>query len=75
MIPSLPWDENLQGRKGIYTLVAPSLSKTLKIIFQFSQYLGTKLDMLFEIAQSVEILIILGNTAIPPKILDFMQKV
>ena len=35
-------------------------------IGQFSQYLGTKLDMLFEIAKWVEIVIILGKTAILP---------
>ena len=39
----------------MYTLVVPSLSmKFIKIairICQFSQYLGTKLDMLFEIAK------------------------
>ena len=35
-------------------------------ICQFSQYLGTELDMLFEIAKSVEIVRILGKTAILP---------
>ena len=35
-------------------------------ICQFSQYLGTKVDMLFEIAKSVETVIILGKTAISP---------
>ena len=38
------------------------LQNSLKIankISQFSQYLGTKLDMLFEIANSVQIIIIL----------------
>ena len=63
----------------MYTLVVPSLSmKFIKIatkICQFSQYLGTKLDILFEIVKSLEIVIILGKTAIlPPKILNFMQK-
>ena len=33
-------------------------------ICQFSQYLGTKLDMLFEIAKSVEIVTILRKTTI-----------
>ena len=45
------------------------LRNSLKIatrICQFSQYLGTKLDMLFEIAKSVEIIIILGKPAILP---------
>ena len=48
----------------MYTLVVPSLStKFIKIatrICQFSQYLGTRLDVLFEIA------IILGKTVILP---------
>ena len=52
----------------MYTLVVPSLStKFIKIatrICQFSQYLGTTLDMLFEIAKSVEMVINLGKTAI-----------
>ena len=51
-------------------LVIPSLStKFIKIasrICQFSQYLGTKLDMLFGIAKSVAIVIISGKTAILP---------
>ena len=45
------------------------LRNSLKIatrIFQFSQYLETKLDMLFEIATSVEIVMILEKTAILP---------
>ena len=46
----------------MYTLVAPSLSTNLMKNShqncQFSQYLGTKLDMLFEIAKSVEIVIV-----------------
>ena len=45
------------------------LRKFIKIatrICQFSQYSRTKLDMLFEIAKSVEIVIILGKTAILP---------
>ena len=45
------------------------LSLSFKIasrIFQFSQYLGRKLGMLFKIAQSVEVVIILGKTAILP---------
>ena len=54
----------------MYTVVVLPLStKTLKIatrICQFSQYLGRQLDMLFEIIMSVEILIILGKTAILP---------
>ena len=52
----------------MYTLVSHlCLQNSLKIatrICQFSQYLGTKLDMLFEIAKSVEIVIVLGKTAI-----------
>ena len=61
------------------TLVVPFLSfNVIKIatrICQFSQYLGTKLDMLFEIAKSDDIVIILGKTAIfYHKIFDFMQK-
>ena len=48
-----PWIS--QGWTGMYTLVTPSLSakliKTATRICQFSQYLGTKLDMLFEIAK------------------------
>ena len=31
---------------------------------QFSQYLGAKLDMLFKIVKSVEIVIIVGKTVI-----------
>ena len=54
----------------MYTLVVPlCLRNSLKIasrICQFSQYLRTKLDILFEIAKLVEIVIILGNTAILP---------
>ena len=55
----------------MYTLVVPSLStkSALEIatrICQFSQYLGPKLEVLFEIAKSVEIVIILGKTAILP---------
>ena len=49
----------------MYTSVVPSLSMKLKAtrICQFSQYLGTKLDMLFEIVESVKnSVIILGNT-------------
>ena len=34
-------------------------------VSQISQYLETKLDMLFEIGRSVEIAIILGKAAIP----------
>ena len=48
------------------TLLIPSLStKFIKIatrIGQFSQYLEAKLDMSFDIAKSVEIVIILGKT-------------
>ena len=45
-----------QGWTGMYTLVVPSLStkfiKTVATrIYQFSQHLGTKLDMLSEIAK------------------------
>ena len=54
----------------MYSLVVPSLfMKFIKIatkICQFSHYLATKLDMLFEIAKSLEIVIILGKTAILP---------
>ena len=53
------------------------LRNSLKIstrICQFSQHLGTKLDMLFEIAKSVEIVIILEKQLFYPKILDFMKK-
>ena len=50
----------------VCNLVVPSLStNSLKIatrICQFSQYLGTKLDMLFEIAKSVEVVIVVGKT-------------
>ena len=52
----------------MYTLVLPSLyTKCIKIatrICQYRQYLETKLDMLFEIAKSVEIVIILGKAAV-----------
>ena len=52
--------------QAIITLVVSTLStnslKIAKRICQFSQYLGTKLDMLFEIAKSVEIIIIFGKT-------------
>ena len=49
----------------MYTLVVPSLStKFIKNSYQFRQYLGAKLDMLFEIANSVEIVIILSKTVI-----------
>ena len=41
---------------------------------QFCQYLRTKLDMLFEIAKSVEIVKILGKTALYLKILGFIRK-
>ena len=62
----------------MYTLVVPSLcTKFIKIanrICQFSQYLGTKLDVLFEVARSVEIVTILGKTGILLKILNFIQK-
>ena len=53
----------------MYILVVPSLSNLLQKItriFQFSQYLGIRLDMLFETAKSVEIVVILGKTAILP---------
>ena len=54
----------------MYALVVLSLStKFIKIatrICQFRKYLGTKLDMLFEIAKSDEIAIILGKTDILP---------
>ena len=43
-------------------------------ICQFSQYSGTKLDMLFEIAKSVEIVKISGKQLFYPTILDFMEK-
>ena len=67
-----------QGWTGTCTLVVLSLStKFIKIatkICQFNQYVGTKVDMLFEIVKSVEIIIILGKTAIYPKILHFKKK-
>ena len=55
----------------MYTLVVPSLSirkslKTATRIYQFSQYLGTKLDMLFEIAKSAKIVIILEKQLFLP---------
>ena len=40
--------------------------KIAKGICQFSQYVGTKLDMLFEIAQLVGVAIILEEIAILP---------
>ena len=44
-------------------------------ICKFSQYLETKLDMLFEIAKSYEIVMIFGEKQlIYPKIANFMQK-
>ena len=61
--------------RNVY-LVVPSLSTSSEIATEnceFSQYLGTKLDMLFEIAKTVEIVIILGKTAILPQILDFIR--
>ena len=53
----------------MYTLVVLSLSMKLiknshTRICQFSQYLGTKLDMLLEIVSSAEIVVTLGKTAI-----------
>ena len=55
-----PSGENLSF--VMYTSVVSSLStkliKTATRICQFSQYLGTKLDMLCEIAKSVKIVII-----------------
>ena len=70
-----------QGWTGMYTLVVSSLSPKfiLKIatrIFQFIQYLRTKLDMLIEIAKSVinKVVVILGKQLFYPKILDFIQK-
>ena len=56
---------------SMYTLVVHlCLQNSLKIvatrICQFSQYLGTELDMLLEIAKSDEIVIILQKTAILP---------
>ena len=59
-----------QGWTGMYTLVSHlCLRNSLKIairICQFSQYLGTKLDMLFEMTNSVEIVIILGKQLFHP---------
>ena len=40
--------------------------KIVTRICRFSQYLETKLEMLFEIAKSVEIVIILRKTAVLP---------
>ena len=48
-----------------------SLQMAIRIC-QFSQYLGTKLDMLFEIAKSVEIFILLAKQLFYPKIIDFI---
>ena len=63
----------------MYILVVPSLStKFIKNSYQncqFSLYLGTKLDMLLEIAKSVETALILGKQLFYPKIIDFMQKI
>ena len=60
----------------MYTLVIPSfLPNSLKIvtrICKFKQYLGTKLDMQFEIAKSVEI--VLEKQIFYPKLVDFLQK-
>ena len=54
----------------MYTLAVPYLPtkfiKNSHQICQVIQYLGTKLDMLFEIAKSVEIVIILEKPAILP---------
>ena len=58
----------------MYTLVVTSLSTkfikrpwiTMHQNLPVYQCLGTKLDMLFEIAKSVEIVIKLGKTAILP---------
>ena len=56
----------------MYTLVIPSLStkfienihQNLPVqLVQFSQYSGTKLDMLLEIAKSVEIVIVLRKNS------------
>ena len=60
------------GKPGVdkYVHFSGSISglrNSLKIatrIFHFSQYSGKNLDMLFEMAKSVEIVIILGKTAI-----------
>ena len=58
----------------MFTSVVPSLStKFTKISCQFSQYLGTKLNMVFEIAKSVEIVIILEKQLFYSEIVDFMQ--
>ena len=58
----------------MYNLVAHlCLGMSLKIatgICQFSQKLRTKLDMLFGIAKSIEIVILLGKQLFYPKILD-----
>ena len=56
-----------QGWTGMWFYLC--LRNSLKIatrICQFSQYLGTKLEMLFEIAKCVEMVIILGKTGILP---------
>ena len=47
-------------------VVVPSLSEKFIKNNQFSQYLGTKLDMLFKITKSVEIVIILEKIGILP---------
>ena len=53
---------HLNGPIFVYNIHYKIASK----ICQFSKYLGTKLDILFEKAKSVEIVIILGKTAILP---------
>ena len=57
---------NGHTQSEIYDLAQTSGEIISTRIRQFNQYLGTKLDMLLEIAKSVETVIILGKTAILP---------
>ena len=67
-----------QGWTGMYILVDPSLStkfiKNSHQNFPVSQCLGIKLDMLFETAKSIEIVILLGKQLFYLKIFNFMPK-
>ena len=44
------------------------------MLASFARPLGTKLEILFEIAKSVERVIILGKKLLYPEILDFTQE-
>ena len=50
---------------GSHLCLRNSLKMAIRFC-HFSQYLGTKFEMLFEIAKSVEIVIILGKKVILP---------